>query len=427
MGGPSTVATGFPHAPLGDVVQNFDSTRVPLSSRERAKRPGRFPYYGATGIMDYVDDYLFEGLHLLLAEDGSIETEDGHPVLQLVDGRFWVNNHAHVLRATTDVDTRYLYYALSTVMIRPYMTGSVQAKLSQGNMNRIPVPFPEDATTREAIVHILGSLDDKIKLNRRMNETLEQMAQAMFKSWFVDFDPARAKAEGRKPVGLDAATAALFPDSFQDSPLGPIPRGWKIGKLSDLCSTQYGYTTSATDEPVGPKFLRVTDINKKNWIEWNTVPHCVIAEEDRGKYALSVGDIVVARMADPGKSAIIEDRIDAVFASYLVRLKTESLAQAYFVYGFLKSQAYREYSEGAMSGSVQANMNAKVIVGADLVVPPKPIVEAFLAKVLPLRHRMVANLNESSTLAAIRDALLPKLLSGEIRIKDAEKFVGEAM
>jgi type I restriction enzyme S subunit len=256
-----------------------------------------------------------------------------------------------------------------------------------------------------------------------MNETLEAMARAIFKSWFVDFDPVRAKAEGRRPVGMDEETAKLFPDGFVDSELGKIPKGWRVGRLSDLCSTQYGYTASANDIPIGPKFLRVKDINKLNWIEWDTVPFCEINDEDKLKYNLKVGDIVVARMADPGKSAIIEQSVDAVFASYLVRLKTISLGYAYYIYSFLKSPLYGEYIEGSMSGSVQANMNAKVIVAALLVIPSTEVVDAFLNFVLPLRKKLVTNVSESQTLANIRDTLLPKLLSGKIRIKDAEKLL----
>ena len=127
----------------------------------RKQRPGNYPYYGATGIIDYVDAFLFDGLHLLIAEDGSVEKPNGKPFLQLVDGKFWVNNHAHVLKGSTDKDTKYIYYALSTIAIRPFVSGSVQAKLSQNNMNRIPVPFPIDKSDRHTIAHILGTFDDK--------------------------------------------------------------------------------------------------------------------------------------------------------------------------------------------------------------------------------------------------------------------------
>ena len=298
-------------------------------------------------------------------------------------------------------------------------------------LRTIEITLPPLSEQR-AIAHILGTLDDKIELNRRMNETLEAIAHAIFKSWFVDFDPVRAKMDGRwkkgqSLPGLPAHLYDLFPERLVDSELGKIPKGWRVEKLSDLCSTQYGYTACAVSKPVGPRLLRVTDINKRNWIEWDAVPYCVISAEDKSKYALAVGDIVVARMADPGKSAIVEEEVDAVFASYLVRLRTESMAHSYYVYGFLKSDAYRGYSAAATAGSVQANMNAKVIVGAELVVPPHAVMRAYIDAVLPLRQKLVSNLSESRTLAALRDTLLPKLISGKLRVKDAEKFVEKTL
>jgi type I restriction enzyme, S subunit len=300
-------------------------------------------------------------------------------------------------------------------------TGSAQAGANAKILGLFPLNLPSLSEQR-AIAHILGALDDKIELNRRMNETLEAIARALFKSWFVDFDPVLAKSEGRDP-GLTKSLADLFPDSFEDSELGEIPKGWPVKLLSDLCSTQYGYTARATSEPVGPKLLRVMDINKQHWIDWSTVPHCEILAESKAAYSLNVGDIVVARMADPGKSAIVEEEVEAVFASYLVRLKTESLAQSYFIYSFLKSDQYSDYAEGSKSGSVQANMNARVIVGAPLVVPPTKLLARFLDAVLPLRRHLVANVRGSHTLAALRDTLLPKLISGELRIEDAERVI----
>lgn len=285
---------------------------------------------------------------------------------------------------------------------------------------RVPVP---SLSEQRAIAHILGALDDKIELNHKMNQTLEAMAQAVFKSWFVDFEPVHAKAEGRD-TGLPFRIADLFPDSFVDSEIGSIPTGWRVGKLSELCTTQYGYTASANGEPVGPHLLRVTDINKASWIEWDTVPYCNISEENFQKYELNIGDIVVARMADPGKSAIIEQSVKAVFASYLVRLKTHNLAYAYFIYRFLKSQAYLDYVESVVGdSSVQKSMNAKVMVNVELVVPDKLIIEELLSRIQYLRKLMIMNIEQSSCLKKIRDTLLPKLLSGEIRIKDAEKFL----
>lgn len=348
-----------------------------------------------------------------------------------------VNQHVAIVRPRKDkLDAGYLRYFLVSPAMQARMlalagAGATRNALTKGMIENFEIqapPLPE----QRAIAAILGALDDKIELNRRMNETLEAMARAIFKSWFVDFEPVRAKIDGRwrrgqSLPGLPADLYDLFPDSFQDSELGKIPRGWRIRQLSDVCSTQYGYTASASEEPVGPKFLRVTDINKRGWIEWETVPYCQIDEGSKAKYGLSVGDLLVARMADPGKVAIVEEPVDAVFASYLVRLKTRSLAYSYYLYSFLKSEHYSEYTEGAKSGSVQANMNARVIVGAKLAVPPAELLERFLQFALPVRQRLVAAVRESSSLRAIRDALLPKLISGEIRISNAKAMVREAV
>src|SRR3989338_4108913 len=213
--------------PLGELTENFDSARVPVKEADR--RGGTYPYYGASGIVDHVDSYLFDGEYLLIAEDGENLRTRKTPVAFLARGKFWVNNHAHIVRGNSEADTRFLMYALAAADIGGYLTGSTMPKLTQGNMNRMPVLVPSLAEQR-AIAHILGALDDKIELNRQMNETLEAIARALFKSWFVNFDPVRAKAEGRDP-GLPKSLAELFPDSLDDSELGMIPKGWEVRAL----------------------------------------------------------------------------------------------------------------------------------------------------------------------------------------------------
>src|SRR3990172_8436080 len=216
--------------PLAELTDNFDGMRVPVKEADR--HTGPYPYYGASGIVDHVDSYLFDGEYLLIAEDGENLRTRTTPVAFLARGQFWVNNHAHIVRGNSEADTRFIMYALSAMDISGYLTGSTMPKLTQGNMNRIPLLTPPLVEQR-AIAHILGALDDKIELNRRMNETLEAMARALFQSWFVDFDPVRAKAEGRDP-GLPKPVADLFPDRFEDSELGEMPAGWEVGTLSDV-------------------------------------------------------------------------------------------------------------------------------------------------------------------------------------------------
>ena len=219
---------------LGELTDNFDAVRVPVKQADR--QPGPYPYYGASGVVDRVDDYLFDGEYLLIAEDGENLRTRNTPIAFLANGKFWVNNHAHIVRGNHKTNTRYLMYALSELDISGYLTGSTMPKLTQGNMNRISLLTPLLPEQR-AIAHILGTLDDKIELNRRMNETLEAMARALFKSWFVDFDPVRAKMAG-SDTGLPQHLADLFPDRFEESELGKIPEGWEVKPLEKIAQLE---------------------------------------------------------------------------------------------------------------------------------------------------------------------------------------------
>jgi len=225
----------------------------------------------------------------------------------------------------TRADPQFVSYVLRSPAYWTFVwshggSGAVQPNINAKVLGQFSFTLPPLVEQR-AIAHILGTLDDKIELNRRMSETLEAMARALFKSWFVDFDPVRAKAEGRD-LGLPKHIADLFPDSFVHSELGAIPKGWTVTTLSNICEKpQYGYTASASSERIGPNFLRIADINKRDWIEWENVPFCSIEPSQQVKYALSPGDIVIARTADPGHGALIEEPIEAVFASYLIRFR----------------------------------------------------------------------------------------------------------
>jgi type I restriction enzyme S subunit len=378
---------------------------------------GKYPVFGSNGQIARTDELLNPSPVIVVGRVGAFCGS-----VYRVDEPSWTTDNAIVVKPQPHIDFGFLYYRLKSLDINRTAIGSAQPLVTQGGLKIIQILVPS-LPEQKLIAYILGTLDDKIELNQQMNRNLEAIAQAMFKSWFIDFDPVLAKVEGRQPAGMDAATAALFPDSFEDSPLGEIPKGWRVIKLADICSTQYGYTASAKNDKVGTHLLRVMDINKQNWIEWANVPFCEISEADLAKYSLKVGDIVVARMADPGKAAIVEQAVNAVFASYLVRLKTESLSLSYYVYHFLKSSLYKAYTAGAQSGSVQANMNAKVITAVDLILPQNKLLCVFLDRILPIRKQIITNVEQSCTLATIRDTLLPKLMSGEIRVKEAEEIL----
>lgn len=398
------VAAGIPSIMPSDIVNSRISTKsIAMISEKDAERLSRHRVKAGNIVFSRRGDVTLRTLirkeqEGWLCGTGSLKIDLGNDVVEPLFASLYFGH--------PDVKDWIVRHAVGSTM--PNLNGKIM-----GSVPFLLPPLPE----QRAIARILGALDDKIELNRRMNQTLEAMAQALFKSWFVDFDPVTAKSEGRIPCGMSAEMAALFPAEFVDSDLGAIPKGWNVDKVSKICTTQYGYTASASENPVGSKFLRITDINKEPWIEWGNVPYCEVTETNKTKYLLSIGDILVSRMADPGKAGIVEQEIDAVFASYLVRLKAKNLDWAYYLFYFLRSEQYLDYADGVKSGSVQLGMNAKVIVDADMILPPEPLVNKFFLQVQPLRKKIVSNLQESSMLASIRDALLPRLLSGEVRVK----------
>ena len=331
-----------------------------------------------------------------------------------------VNQHVAIIRPSDKLNSIFLQKYLSHPQVKAYMlrhdSGGTRKAITKGHIGSFLIPLPP-LDEQNRIAHILGTLDEKIELNRQMNETLEAIARAIFKSWFVDFDPVRAKLEGRKPVGMDSETAALFPSAFQDSALGQIPKGWEVDQVKNRASRiQYGFTQSASEKPVGPKFLRITDIASRK-LNWASVPFCHITEKDHDKYKLQEGDILVARTgATTGANIYIVDPPDAVFASYLVRIQFHDLSIGRVVGEFMSSQAYDNYVASCISGSAQPNANAQLLSAVEFVFPPPEIAKRFYEKVQALDKRRVANDRQSVTLSQIRDTLLPKLLSGEIRV-----------
>ena len=213
---------------------NFDGKRRPVKESDR--RPGTFPYYGASGIVDRVDGYLFDGEYLLIAEDGENLRTRQTPIAFLATGKFWVNNHAHIVAGNERADTRFLMYALRHIGIDTYLTGAVMPKLTQGNLNRIEVRHPPIREQR-AISGVLGALDDKIEQNRQTAQSLERLAQAIFRTWFVDFEPVKAKAAGATSFpSMPQPVFDALPTRFVESAIGPVPEGWEVGPIKCLAT-----------------------------------------------------------------------------------------------------------------------------------------------------------------------------------------------
>jgi type I restriction enzyme S subunit len=252
---------------------------------------------------------------------------------------------------------------------------------------------------QKAIVQILGVLDDKIELNRRMNATLEAMTRALFQSWFVDFDPVRAKLDGRQPPGVDPATASLFPDRFEKSSLEMFPSGWTIGRVDDALVLQRGFDLPATARTDGPYPV-------------------IAASGPSGVHS----DF---RARGPGVSTGRSGLLGKVFFVHgdfwplntALWIKEFRRASPTYAYHLLRELALETFNVG----SAVPSLNRNHVHRLPLVLPPRAIVDAFERHTFPLMQRQAANEAQSRTLAALRDILLPKLLSGELRVADAVK------
>lgn len=279
---------------------------------------------------------------------------------------------------------------------------------------QVPIPpLPEQL----AIAHILGTLDDKIELNRRMSETLEAMARALFKSWFVDFDPVRAKAEGRD-LGLPKPLADRFPARLVDSELGEIPEGWEVAPLTGAVEVN---PTRSLRNGVAAPYLDMANMPTHG----HSADDVVDREFGSGMRFVN-GDTLVARITpclENGKTAFVDFLQDGKVGwgstEYIVLRPKPPLPEEY-AYCLARSAEFREFAIQSMTGtSGRQRVPAESLAHFRVAVPPKPIAEAFGRAVKPRFARASAAVRESRTLAALRDALLPKLISGELRAPQA--------
>jgi type I restriction enzyme S subunit len=409
------VAKSWPVTRLGDVARikhgfAFSGMTEGLSND--------FPVVVGIGNFDYSGGFRFESTNLkrfkgefpqeyelspgdvLMAM--TCQTPDGEilgvPGRIPKDGNRYLHNQRLGLLQVNDaskLDEAYFFQFARTKEFNRQLfataSGSKILHTSPGRMEDAIIPLPP-IVEQHSIAATLGALDEKIESNRRAQNLLDELFHAKWKHFYNSL--------------------SMISDTL----------------LSDHVQTQYGLNASAMKDQEGTRFLRVTDINKSNWINWSNVPSVVISAEQMSKYLLEKGDLIVARMADPGKSAIFEDdEVESVFASYLVRLKPKNYEQGLFIFGFLKSSDYIQYAEGAISGSVQKNMNARVIVNTQIRWPEESALTTFASEVDYLRVRIITSIRETRWLQNLRDTLLPELLSGRIRADEVSKQLEEVL
>lgn len=398
---------------LGELTDNFDGIRVPVKEADR--RVGPYPYYGASGIVDHVDEFLFDGEYLLVAEDGENLRTRNTPVAFMARGKFWVNNHAHIVRGNGDADTRFLMYALAASDISGYLTGSTMPKLTQGNMNRIPLlapPLPE----QRAIAHILGTLDDKIELNRKQNETLEAMARALFKAWFVDFEPVRAKMEGRwqrgqSLPGLPAHLYDLFPDRLVDSELGEIPEAWMVKPLQKLLaeSKERVDVGSLTSE----NYISTENMlaNRGGITTASSLP------SEKTVPAFKKNDVLISNIRPYFKKIWVASCNGGHSPDVLCFRAANNNIQKY-LHQLISQDTFFDFMMQTSKGAKMPRGDKSAIMKWNVVFPDMKLASHFSEMLEPFYGQIQAQTQANSNLAQLRDTLLPTLVSGELRVND---------
>jgi type I restriction enzyme S subunit len=385
---------------------------------ESNRRPGRVPVYGTNGRCGNHDEALFKGPGVILGRKGQ-----GPLGVEWSDDDYWVIDTAYSLAPLRpDIDLRYAYFLIKLIGLNHLKDGTSNPTLSRDTFGAQALPLPP-LDQQRAIAHILGTLDAKIELNRRMNETLEAMARALFQSWFVDFDPVRAKAEGRDP-GLPKPLASLFPDSFEDSDLEEIPKGWAIGRFGEVVEQVrdqenplaspdalfHHFSIPAFDEGQSPK------------PEYGESVKSLKLRVPPGVVLLSKLNPEIERvwMVD------VRSGERAVCSTEFLVLHARSPFTRSYVYCLTRSPLFRKQIEGLVTGTSKSHQRAQVdsILNLAVVVPPSPIVSAFDHCAAGLLARTLECRRGSLTLSALRDTLLPKLISGQLRVKDANHVIG---
>jgi len=324
-------------------------------------------------------------------------------------------------------DSRFATYYLGHPAVREWIVrhahGATMPNLNTSILGACPfvVPPPDE---QRAIANILGTLDDKIERHRRMNETLEAAARALFKSWFVDFDPVRAKAEGRDP-GLPRLLADLFPDSFEDSELGEIPRGWTVGSILDHARLMSGGTPKTTeprywDGPIA--WASAKDVSQSAGSILVSTERTITTrglEESATQVIPAFCSVVVARGATTGRMVLFGRDMAMNQTCYALSTTTGT---PFALYCRLRKEI--DGLVHAAHGSVFDTITTSTFASSRVVLPPRPLLVAFEERIGPFFQRVLESILEAGTLAALRDALLPKLVSGDLRIEDPARFVG---
>lgn len=366
-----------------EVTINFDKKRIPLSSAQREKRQGTFRYYGAQGVIDHVDDYIYDGTYLLIAEDGENLKSKKQNIAQVVDGQFWVNNHAHIVQGNEQCDTRFLCYLINSMDLSGYVTGSAQPKLSQANLNAITLSLPT-LVEQKRIVEYLYMLDQKIDVNRQINDNLYAQAKAIFDNHFINIDA--------------------------------IPARWRKGNLLDIANYLNGLAMQKfrpQGNEIGLPVLKIKELRQGSCDDSSELCSLSIKPE----YIIHDGDVVFSWSG----SLLVDIWCGGTCGlnQHLFKV-TSDVYDKWFYYLWTAHHLARFIAIAADKATTMGHIKREELAKAEVLIPCEEDYTSFNSIMQPIFELIISNRIESRKLAALRDELLPKLMTGEIDVSDVQ-------
>lgn len=377
---------------LEDLVDNYNFQRVPLSSSQRENLEKIYPYYGAQGIIDYVEDYIFDGEFILVAEDGENLKSQKNNVCTFAKGKFWVNNHAHIIKANSENDNKYIFYKLNQIDFKRFVTGSAQPKLTKDNLNSIKLNVHKFAE-QQKIASVLSTLDGKIALNNQINATLEQMAKTLYDYWFVQFDFPDENGKPYKTSGGEMV--------YNETLKRDIPKGWEVKKLSEIANLKAGgdkpseFSDIPTEDLTVPIFSNgIINDGLYGYTNSSTIKKPSITISARGTIGFSK---IRMNPFVPIIRLISITPIEEFFLKYLEQ--------------FFKDMDFEN------SGSVQQQLTVPQIKDLAILLPSEKTLNKFHGITLNGLLQIENNNEQIIELTKLRDWLLPMLMNGQVTVK----------
>lgn len=395
--------------PLGDLITLQRGHDLPASKR----KDGVIPIMGSSGITGYHNEAKCVGAGVIVGRSGNSMGE-----VSFIDEDHWPLNTCLYVTDFKGNDPKYIYYLLKIVNFDQFNSGSAQKSLNRNAVYPFEVYATKNKTIQKNIGRTLSQLESKESLNTKTNQTLEEMAQTIFKSWFVDFEPVKTKMSGKQPEGIDEATTSFFPDNLVESKLGLIPEGWRLGTVKELCQlVQNGGTPKRSESGYW------TD-GTINWFTTGELSDSPLLESKEKISQLGLaesavklwpkGTILIAIYAAPtvGRLGILSQEAGSNQAC------TGLVPKSNFIGHYLFNSLYfaRDWLNNISVGAAQQNISKGIVESLEIIIPSEKIVEIFGNYMEIIWQKRLQLQKESQCLANLREYLLPKLLSGEINL-----------